>query len=346
MRRQIFERNDQALPLTLIALIGLALVVSNPTTAQAASSYSPNREIRAVRDTSTTSSDDMAILYESKPLVTRAGAWHTWNDHIHLKPGQEKLPLRITFLNGSDGRAKFTDLRVQLERKPFATLKDFEGTDRVSFDLSYKLTSGNTPVTVQGFGPSGGRLSWKLFVQRPSIAAVKPNLLGSVDRVSVQGKNFSEHSNHVKVLVGSKSSKILSTTGTEVQIKPPDHLPSGDQDLIVAVQSVESKPFRISVKSNPQVKWIDFLSTAPGQTITISGLGFSTISSENIVTFGSVNARIVSATASSITCIVPELHFPQWHVPIVVTTNGIRSKEKASINLGMVVVPNEGVPMR
>ena len=30
---------------------------------------------------------EMAVLQESKPLVTRAGAWHTWNDHIHLKPG-------------------------------------------------------------------------------------------------------------------------------------------------------------------------------------------------------------------------------------------------------------------
>src|SRR5579883_1578752 len=103
-------------------------------------------------------SEETAVLQESKPLVTRAGAWQSWHDFLHLKPGQETLPLILTFVNGADGRAKFTDLRIELERKPFASIKEFAGAESKSFDLTGKIKSGNTPLLVQGFGPSGARL--------------------------------------------------------------------------------------------------------------------------------------------------------------------------------------------
>jgi hypothetical protein len=298
-----------------------------------------------VRDPSP-ADDKLAVLQESKPLVTRAGAWHTWNDALHIRPGQEKHRLRLTLLNGVDARPKFSDLRVQLARKPFATIKDFEGADSVSFDLTDKLTPGNTAITVEGFGPSGGRLQWKLFVQRPSITGVKPNPASEADDIKVEGVNFSEQVNQVKVLVGSKQAKLLSAAGTELTLKLPPHLPGGNQELVVTVKAVQSKPFTLAVKSGPRITWVDFVASSPGQPISLSGSGFSPVASENIVTFGNIKARVVSASESRITCIIPEMRFPQWHVPIVVTTNGLRSKDKASINVDLLVIPNEGIPMR
>ncbi len=289
--------------------------------------------------------DDMAILQESKPLVTRAGAWHTWNDQIHLNQGQEKIRLVLTFTNGADGRAKFTDLKVQLARKPFATLKDFGGAHILSCNLTNKLTKGNTALTVQGFGPSGARLNWKLYIQRPEITAVKPSPLSLTDTVQVEGKNFSEHAGDTRVLVANKPAKLLKIKNTELELKVPAHIPSGSQDLIVVVHSVESKSFKVSVKGSPQVTWVNMLASPPWEPVTLSGTGFSAIPSDNIVTFGRVRARVVSATESSITCIIPEMHFPQWHVPITVTTNGMPSNGRASINIDQRVILNEGVPM-
>jgi hypothetical protein len=42
--------------------------------------------------------------------------------------------------------------------------------------------------------------------------------------------------------------------------------------------------------------------------------------------------------------VVPEMTFPRWHVPIVVTTNGMPSKERLTINVDQRVIPNEGLP--
>jgi hypothetical protein len=301
--------------------------------------------LEVVRESLPIKSDEMAILQESKPLVTRAGAWHEWHDRIHLHQGQEKIRLVLTFTNGAEGRAKFTDLKVQLARKPFATLKDFDGADTLSCNLTNKLTKGNTALVVQGFGPSGARLNWKLYIQRPEINAVKPNPLSPSDTVHIEGNNFSEHAGDTKVLVANKPAKLSKTQNTELELKVADDSPSGNQDLTVVVHSVESKSFKVFVKGSPHITWVNMLASPPSEPVTLSGTGFSAIPSENIVTFGRVRARVVSATASSITCIVPEMHFPQWHVPITVTTNGMPSKGRATINIDARVIFNEGVPM-
>lgn len=291
------------------------------------------------------SSDAMAVLQESKPLVTRAGAWHTWGDRFHLRPGQEKLPLRLTFTNGADGRPKATDLKVFLDNKPFATFKDFNGRDNFSTDLTGKLHSGNTTFKVQGFGPSGARMNWKLYIQRPVIESVNPNPISAAGTITIQGKNFSDRAEQVKVYVANKQAKPVSSKEQEVQFKLPAHVPSGPQQLTVAVNYVHSSPVSVSVRSIPHIKWIDMLASPPQHPVTISGSGFSSVVSENVVTFGTVKARVVSATESSITCIIPDMQFPRWHVPIKVTTNGLASKEKAHIHVDVRVVPNEGIPM-
>lgn len=290
--------------------------------------------------------ENMAVLQESKPLVTRAGAWHTWNDHIHLKAGQEKLPLSLTFTNGVDNRPKFTDLVVELNRKPFATFKNFSGGDKFTLDLTGQLSTGNTPLMVKGFGPSGARLNWKVFIVRPEISEVKPELMSVVDTVTILGKNFSDRLEQVKVYIGKKQIKPLKSTEGKIEFKPLSHQDGGSTNLIVAVSDVKSAPFKVTMRSHPHITWINLLASPPEHPVTISGSGFSPVIAENVVTFGKIKAHVVSATESSITCIIPNMHFPKWHVPIVVTTNGIPSKERAYIHLDIRLVENEGIPMR
>jgi hypothetical protein len=288
--------------------------------------------------------DDMAVLQESKPLVTRAGAWQSWGDHIHLRSGQEKLPLVLSIVNGSEGRPKFTGLQVLLARKPFATLDDFGGKEAMSFDLTGRLGLGNTPITVQGYGPSGARLAWKVFIQRPTITSVTPNPIRKANQVMVQGRNFSEHAHDMKVLIGHLPAKIVSAKANEIQLRIPSDLSGGTYDLTVDVHSVKSNSIKVSIKIHPQVTFIDFVSTAPGQPLVISGQGFSSNPSENLVLFGSHKADIIDASDSRITCVVPDMHFPQWHVPIYVITNGMRAMEHVTINIDQRVIPNEWIP--
>ncbi len=290
--------------------------------------------------------ENMVVLQESKPLVTRAGAWHTWNDHIHLKAGQEKLPLSLTFNNGVDKRPKVTDLVVELNRKPIATFKNFGGGDKFTIDLTGQLSTGNTPLMVKGFGPSGARMNWKVFIVRPEISEVKPELISVVDTVTILGKNFSDRLERVKVYIGKKQIKPLNSTEGKIEFKPLTDQDGGSTNLIVAVSDVKSAPVKITMRSHPHITRINLLASPPEHPVTISGSGFSPVIAENVVTFGKIKAHVVSATESSITCIIPNMHFPKWHVPIVVTTNGIPSKERAYIHVDIRLVENEGIPMR
>lgn len=290
--------------------------------------------------------DQMSLLHQSKPLVTRAGAWHTWNDHIHLKPGQEELPLRLTFMNGADGRPKATDMKVLLDRKPLSDFKDFKGGDSFSLDLSGKLQPGNTSLAVQGFGPTGAWIRWQLQISRPMITSVEPSLLGGADTVTVRGTNFSTRPERLNVSVGGKHAKLISSSKQEIKFKMPGNAGSGKRQLVVSFQSVPSAPFMVSVKASaPHISKIDMLSSPPQHPVTIFGSGFSPVAAENVVTFGGHKAIVTAATESSITCIIPEMHFPQWHVPIKVTTNGAASKENFSINVDVRVIENAGVPI-
>jgi hypothetical protein len=290
-------------------------------------------------------SDDMAVLQESKPLVTRAGAWHTWGDRLHLAAGQEKLPLRLTFTNGAEGRPKATDLRVEISGKQLASFQDFKNGASFTIDLSGKLHAGNTPLTVKGFGPSGAWMNWKLYVQKPAIAAVKPDPISASDTITIEGKNFSDRLDQVKIYIGKHHAKPLSTKDGAVTFKLPAHAEGGSQDLVVAVCSINSAPFRVSLRAQPVITRVDMLASPPGQPVTLSGSGFSPVAAENVVTFDKIRAHVESATTSSITCIIPEMHWPKWYVPIVVTTYGMPSRGHASIHVDNRVVINEGVPM-
>ena len=55
--------------------------------------------------------EELFLLQDSKPMVTRAGAWHTWNHHLNLKPGQEKAKLLLRLTNGAEGRPKASDIK-------------------------------------------------------------------------------------------------------------------------------------------------------------------------------------------------------------------------------------------
>jgi hypothetical protein len=78
----------------------------------------------------------------------------------------------------------------------------------------------------------------------------------------------------------------------------------------------------ISISTFGQFSVIDFSpKSAPvGGSIVITGIGFSSVASQNIVKIGGIKAVISSASNSSITAIVPP---GQQHMPVSVTVNGL-----------------------
>jgi hypothetical protein len=89
---------------------------------------------------------------------------------------------------------------------------------------------------------------------------------------------------------------------------------------------------------------LDLISAPPGQTLTITGKGFSAKSSDNVVMFGGVPAQVVSSSPTSITVTVPEMYYPQWNVSVVVKIGGVSSNDNCKLNVQQRVIENEGVP--
>lgn len=293
-----------------------------------------------------TADGGMTVVQSSKPLVARAGVWQSYHDHLQVKPGMETRALAISFWNGAEGRPKLTDVQAVLGGKPILVINDFDPSGSVSKPLT-GLGVGNHSLVVKVFGPSGARLNWSFRAEPVQVFSVSPNPFGPVDKVIIKGKDFSTRSGAGanKVWLGGHAATILSATGDQMQIKAPPGISGGAHSLVVVSDSVKSAPFKVSCWAAPRVNELDILAGPPGQPVVISGSGFSPNASDNIVKFGSVKAQVTWASDTQITCIIPEMHFPNWHLPVTVTTHGMQSKEKVPFNVDVRVIPNEGVPM-
>lgn len=280
-------------------------------------------------------------LQISRPLIARAGAWQTYNDHIKLKAGQQKRQLRLVFENGADGREKLTDVNILLNRQPLAALKDFKG-NTLALDPSASLRPGDNLLTVKVFGPSGARLKWQLLTENVTVTSVKPELLTPLSEITISGTNFADAATQNQVSIGGKPATVVKASSTELRVKPPQQLAGGTQELLVISDSIKSNATTVRFKDGPKITWIDLLAGPPGQTVALTGTGFSADSREIIVTVGKAQAKVLVSGEQSIKFVVPEMHFPQWHLPVTVTVNGIKSREKITFNVDQRVVPNEG----
>jgi len=171
-----------------------------------------------------------------------------------------------------------------------------------------------------------------------------PICFGLNEKVVVKGKNFSERASTNHVTIGNKPVTVSYAKKDQLELKLSSNVPGGKQDLVVTVGTIKCNPIKVTVKAAPELTSVNFVSTCPGQPIVVYGKGFSTNSSDNEVFIGGVSAPITSVSADSISCVVPDLPFPQWYVPITVKTNGMESKGTVTINLQQRVIENQGQP--
>ncbi|MGH9833375.1 MAG: IPT/TIG domain-containing protein [Blastocatellia bacterium] len=84
----------------------------------------------------------------------------------------------------------------------------------------------------------------------------------------------------------------------------------GTVDLSLVAGGISSNPVSVNLAGNPTgaLTITNFSVTdgaIAGQTVTMQGSGFSTVASQNIVRFGSAQARVIAATATQMTVIIP-----------------------------------------
>jgi hypothetical protein len=286
---------------------------------------------------------DQQLLIQSRPLVATEGAWQIYSDYIRLAPGQDQRKLVLTFINGADGRPKLTDMRVDVGGQFFASLKDFDANGTLSRDVSGKLPAGRTLVAVEVYGPSGAWLRWTLTTPKVTIASVDPNPFTAITNLTIQGTNFSTRPHGNKVMIGNKTVKVTNATSSTLQLQLSPNLSGGEQDMVVSADSILSNPFKVNVMAAPVIKSVNLFSAPPGNPVTVYGKNFA--SSGNVVMLGNLNAQVVSATANSITFIIPNMNYPVYHLPVKVTSNGMQSKGHVYFNVDIRYIPFGSIRM-
>jgi IPT/TIG domain len=283
--------------------------------------------------------EPVLVQTASKAIVsTDASKWQTFSDYINLKPGQDSMPLTLTFANG-DGGPPFQRTRIVLAGNVLGSDQDFKD-NKLTKDMTRAIGPGSTRMIIQAFGPVGAKMTWKLTTSSLGITSVVPDSFGPADVPVVKGKGFGPGA---KVFIGKKAITVKSASAGELRLSLPEDLEGGKQDLIVQVGTSRTAPYKVTVKQTPQLSSINLISAPPGQTITLSGKNFSTTASDNVVTFsgptGTGTGAVSGATPTALTVVVPELQFPTT-VQVGVKTNGIESKEKLNIDISQRVIEN------
>jgi len=143
----------------------------------------------------------------------------------------------------------------------------------------------------------------QLVYIKPTITAIAPVVAPKEAFITLTGKNFVEGETTVKFGdVTVDKNDILFVSATELKLKVPLGLTASSAKIFVSIKGQETE----SVQSFTLLNISSFTPTAKGgETIHLTGSGFSTTPGENIVKINNVTATVTAATSTSLSVTVP-----------------------------------------
>jgi len=304
----------------------------NKTTASGGTTTTP-------KSASATQTVDLVALAGPTQITHTGNKWTNTPSIVSLKPGQDVLPLTMTFTNGSDGRGKMTGIRIFVNGRKIMSEADFRGKDSVSLKMDDVLSSGDTQMEVQTYGKDGSNLTWVLTTPKIKVSDIKPDTVAPGDKVTINGKNLPKTLTAYAVTVGNKSGTITGATDKAVTFTVPQGVDGGKQVVTLYIAGVKCDPLSIKIKVSPELSGTNMVACPAQSPLTISGTGFSTKQGDNVVTFNGVNASVIRATATTLEVMVPDLPFPQDNVEIKVKSAGVDAKNTIKQDLSIRVIP-------
>jgi len=137
----------------------------------------------------------------------------------------------------------------------------------------------------------------------PVIETVSPlSGPGGVEMVII-GTQFSPAQGETNVYINDIKIVPTSVTATQIKLILPGGTGNGKVVVNVNDQATEGPVFRDQALAVTLVSPADGL---PGTAVTIHGAGFSTIATENRVTFNGVQTPVITATESSLQVLAPQ----------------------------------------
>ena len=154
-------------------------------------------------------------------------------------------------------------------------------------------------------------------VAQPFVSALTPASGIPGDEVVIRGSAFSPVSTQNRVTFGGVSAQVRSASATQLTVVVPSGARTGPVVVTVGTQRSNEVPF--TVEGVPTLLRLMPDIGLAGTEVTIEGSAFSLNPEDNRVTFGGIEAQVVSAAADRLVAVAPEGVFTG---PVVVQRDG------------------------
>ena len=262
-----------------------------------------------------------------------------YKDDLTVKPGMDKLSLRMVVNNGVEGGAPgFSWFRVKMNGDVLFTQTALKGKRTGAVDVTGVIPAGANQVVIEAAGAPGATISWQLATPPIKILSVEPKAVSPGDTVIVRGENFPSDVQQANVMVGESVGDVLGTSPKVMKIKVPDIVKGNASSLSIEVNGLPPVSYNVGVSGTaaPVVAGFNEWCAPVGSQVQLRGKFFSKVAAQNQVFFGNVAGQVVNADAESITVVVPSVPLPgnQGSVPVSVMTNGKKSRNTVAFMVG------------
>ena len=207
-----------------------------------------------------------------------------------------------------DGEGNETKKTILSDVKPGSTLKVY---------TSYKPSSDEGVGVFQSKGQ-------EYKMEMPVIESISPEKGLAGAEITLTGKNFHPTAKENKVLFGTVKATVSKASATSLTVKAPKMNP-GDHAVTIKVGAVTvpGKTFKVEM---PEITAISPVEGREGEEVTLTGKNFHATAKENKVFFGTVEATVSKADATSLTVKVPKVALGAHAVTIKVETTTVPGK--------------------
>lgn len=172
---------------------------------------------------------------------------------------------------------------------------------------------------------TGGTLS--LFVNgnvpgsaTPAVSFFSPASGNFLDRIIIQGSNFSVVPTSNLVKFNGLQARVISSSTTSITVEVPFHATTGKISVQVNGLETATGANDFTVYQIPSISGFSPISGVVGAVVTINGTNFSTAKADNVVYFGATRATVTSATQTQLSVVVPK---GATFKPITVAVHGV-----------------------
>lgn len=217
---------------------------------------------------------------EGKNPVIDHGFLYSLHPDVHIY-ASEKISL------GALDDAEVFEARINGALYPDTTyyVKAFAATDKLTVYgsvVSFRSSGGLAPA-VKGFVPAQG--TWG-------------------DTIQISGKNLRPTQGEVAVRFGEFASRVIASSDSIIECIVPRDVPDSAVSVTVKVLNQEAISAKAFVFTSPVIK--SYTPRASfGETITLTGSGFSSVIHENRVRFNEYVSQIVEASRNTLKVVVP-----------------------------------------